>query len=161
MTRVRIAVLLLLAVGLAACGGEEPPRPAAAPSPDPPAGPRSGGQQSAAVRAAEADLLRSLRAVAAPVGGSPDFERSPATPCPEPPGRVTAGAAQRLAVTDPHTALEAAAQAFEAAGWAVRKTPTAVFATRDGASASLVMQADGRTARLSGGTPCLPGIAER
>jgi hypothetical protein len=159
MRRVLLVALPVLALLLAACGGEEARR-AQAPAPKPLDGPLSGPEQPVALRRAQTDLLLALQGVAGALGADPDLERTPAERCPDADGLVSSGYAQRLPVADGRAALDAAARHLETARWRVRRTPVAVLGTRDGASASLVLDAGGRTARLSGGTPCLPGTPE-
>jgi hypothetical protein len=111
---------------------------------------------------AEAYVRTALAGAATAAGADPGaLERLPREPCSIPDGTVSSGWAAHVPVADAEAALQAVAEHWEAGGWAVRRTPFATLASRDGVTASLVLDAAGGAARLSGGTPCLPGTPDR
>jgi hypothetical protein len=111
---------------------------------------------------AEAVVRAALAGAATATGADPSaLERLPREPCSVPDGTVSSGWAAHVQVGDGEAALHAAAEHWDAAGWDVRRTPFAALASRDGVTVSLVLDAAGGGARLSGGTPCLPGTPDR
>lgn len=108
-------------------------------------------------------LLRAILGEATRVLGEPDvaLDRLPRDPVPELAGAVTSGWAARLPVRDGRASLDVVGARWRAAGWTVTRTPVAVLGELDGLTVSLVLDVGGRTGRLSGGTPPLPGEPDR